>query len=143
MLGCMSNDTANRILWLVLVPTFFAVLTWILLFVVGEWTAQRLNVAALVPLACLAPPPAYRWLSRDRIPLWPFLPLTLAIGGFTAATLDLAAAVAVEPDGAFIPVITVGIGFILPAVAAACGITGVVVAGRRDPGHQWPGLARR
>ncbi|MGO4256084.1 hypothetical protein [Marmoricola sp. RAF53] len=126
----MSNDTANRILWLVLVPTAFAVLTWVLLFVVGEWTADRLNLAALVPLACLAPAPAYRWLSKDPIPLWPFLVLALAIGGYTAATLDLAAAVAVEPDGNFIPVVTVVGGFFLPAITAACGMLSTALAGR-------------
>lgn len=65
----------------------------------------------------------YRWWSRD-VRFLPYLPFALAAVVYGISMVDLAVAVARHPDGAFIPIVQYGIGFLLPFIAFVCGLAG-------------------
>jgi hypothetical protein len=65
---CMNNDLGTRVIWLVLVPTAFAVLAWIVLFAGPGDAAHKIAVAAFVPLPGLIAVPSYRLVTHDPVP---------------------------------------------------------------------------
>lgn len=112
----------RRFTWLVVVPTGFAFGPWVLTSVPDELGPVAQVVLAFLPLAGVAPVVVYRWLTRERVLLLPYLPYALAATAFAVTMLDLIVAVAREPDGAFIPVVPFTLGFFQPALVVIGGL---------------------
>lgn len=121
-------------MWLVTVPTGFGFGPWVLLFTPAGSGTAKITVAAFIPLVGLLPVIVYGWVSLDRVHLWPYVPLALAAIGFARSMIDLAVAAAREPDGAFIPLIPVTVGFIQPWLALGGGSISFIAVGRRSGG---------
>jgi hypothetical protein len=127
-------DLHHRFLWLTVIPTGACLASWGVVFIGSphESPVVAIVIAGLLPLAGLAAVPAYRWYTDDHVRVLPYVPLTLVAVAFAASMVELAAAVAREPDGAFIPVLQVGLGFVLPFLAFACGLAGFILTAPRS-----------
>ena len=121
-------------MWLVVVPTGFGFGTWILLFTPAGSGTAKFAVAAFMPLLGLLMVLVYGWFTRDRVQLWPYVPFALAGIAFAWSMIDLAVAAAREPDGAFIPLIPVTVGFIQPWLALGGGLISFIAVGHRSGG---------
>ncbi|RNL78574.1 hypothetical protein [Nocardioides marmorisolisilvae] len=123
---------ANRFLWLVVVPTGACLAVWAVV-ILGTSNAPigSAILAALCPVAGLACVVGYRWLTRDVVKLVAYLPVALGALVFGPSIIELGYEVAREPDGAFIPVLPYGVGFLLPFVAFACGLAAFTRVERR------------
>lgn len=118
----------DRFLWLVVVPTVCAFMWWLLIFAgSGGGPSPRaieiqMDVAGTVPMLGLVAVVGYRWLTQDLVRLLIHVPYGVVAAVFAVSMIQLAPEVAAEPDGAFIPVVQVASGFLLPWVALACGL---------------------
>lgn len=88
-------------------------------------------ISGVLPLAGLVAIGRYRWHARDRVLLAPYVPYALASVVFVVSMIELGKAVAREPDGAFIPIVQLGVGFLLPFIALIGGLTSFVMTGPR------------
>jgi hypothetical protein len=121
-----GTQLGNRFWWLVTVPTGAALAPWGLPALGHNHLVTQMVIAALLPSVGLVSVLGYRWLTGDVVRLVPYLPLAVAAAVFAPATIDLALAMAREPDGAFIAILPVSLGFLLPFIAFGCGLTSFV-----------------
>ncbi len=96
-----------------------------------ESPGTPLMISGALPLVGLIAVGRYRWVARDRVPLAPYVPYAIAAAVFVVSMIMLGQDVNREPDGAFIPIVQLGVGFLLPFVALVCGLTSFVLTGPR------------
>ena len=84
----------NRFLWLVIVPTAFAVSAWIIER--EGMTSRTLIIQASMPLLGFAFAISYRFVTADRYSVWPLLPFGFSAIYFLAATI---AVILIHDDG--------------------------------------------
>ena len=117
-----GTHLVDRFLWLIGVPTGSCIAAWVLIDLASPGTVVTAHrVAAALPLIGLAGVLGYRWLTRDYVNLAFYIPFAIGALVFAPAMVDLAASLAVEPDGAQIPIVAYGVGFLLPFIAFGCG----------------------
>ena len=121
----------NRFTWLVVIPVGFGFAAWLVLLVPTGFSPANLAVSAVLPLLGMLAVLVYKRMSRDRVLLIPYLPFAIAGVAFAALMFDLAVAVSHEPDGAFIPIFQLGVGFIEPWLALIGGLISFLAVSNR------------
>jgi hypothetical protein len=121
-----AASPGNRFLWLFALPVGSSIASWCVLFLTDGGGPGTFAMAGCIPLLGVVGILAYKVLTLDQVLLVRYLPFFLAAVVYAGSMVDLAVAMSREPDGAFIPVLQLGIGFVLPLIALVCGVAGLV-----------------
>lgn len=126
------RDRRRGLWWLVAVPTGSGFAVWAVLLVETGPEATRTAIAGFLPLLGLLAVVAYAWSTGDRVNVLPFVPFALAAVLYVPLMVQFAIQIQREPDGAFIPVFELGLGFLMPFLALGGGCASLAGVGDRN-----------
>lgn len=112
-------------------PTGSGFAVWAVLLVGTGPEATRTAVAGFLPFLGLLAVVGYMLTTGDRVSVLPFVPFALVAVLYVPLMVQFAIEIHREPDGAFIPVFELGLGFLVPFLALGGGCASLAGVGDR------------